>query len=143
MIINRRFVFAAALLLSAGSRPAFAQSGPAARATSSATASSWTVPRTPWGDPDLQGLWPSIDMQGTPYERPQQFGDRAALTQQELTERQAQTSRQAEADAETVVSTQRPRAAPASARRRIGASAAGRRRRRRSSSIRRTDAFRR
>jgi len=30
----------------------------------------YVTPRTPWGDPDLQGLWPSIDMQGTPLERP-------------------------------------------------------------------------
>ena len=29
-----------------------------AAATTAATRE-WTVPRTPWGDPDLQGLWPS------------------------------------------------------------------------------------
>ena len=28
-----------------------------------------TVPRTPWGDPDLQGIWPSTDMLGVPLER--------------------------------------------------------------------------
>jgi hypothetical protein len=71
-------------------------------------AKGWTVPRTPWGDPDLQGLWPSIDMQGTPYERPSSFGERAKLSDQELAERQTQTTRQAEADAETVVNAQRP-----------------------------------
>ena len=53
----------------------------AAAQTTSASASndkaarSWTVPRTPWGDPDIQGLWPANDMQGTPYERPESFGD--------------------------------------------------------------------
>ena len=67
----------------------------------------WSVPRTAWGDPDLQGLWPSIDMQGTPYERPENFGTRAVLNEQELAARETQTVRQAEADAETTVNTQR------------------------------------
>jgi len=71
------------------------------------TTKSWSVPRTPWGDPDLQGLWPSIDMQGTPYERPENLGTRAVLNDQELTARETQTARQAEADAETTVNTQR------------------------------------
>ena len=28
------------------------------------------VPRTPWGDPDLQGVWSSDDEAGVPFERP-------------------------------------------------------------------------
>ena len=71
------------------------------------TAKSWNVPRTPWGDPDLQGLWPSIDMQGTPYERPENFGTRAVLTEEELAARETASTRQSEADAETTVNTQR------------------------------------
>jgi hypothetical protein len=31
---------------------------------------SWTTPRTPWGDPDLQGVWPGTAMMGVPMERP-------------------------------------------------------------------------
>ena len=30
----------------------------------------YTVPRTPWGDPDLQGVWSSDDTSGIPRERP-------------------------------------------------------------------------
>jgi hypothetical protein len=30
----------------------------------------WSVPRTPWGDPDLQGIWPGTAMMGVPMERP-------------------------------------------------------------------------
>ena len=30
----------------------------------------YAVPRTPWGDPDLQGLWPGTAMMGVPMERP-------------------------------------------------------------------------
>src|SRR5262245_16112396 len=64
---------------------------------------SWSVPRTAWGDPDLQGLWPSVDMQGTPYERPENFGTRSVLNEDELKTRQAASQRQAAADAETTV----------------------------------------
>ncbi len=67
----------------------------------------YNVPHTAWGDPDLQGLWPSIDMQGTPYERPENFGTRAVLNDQEIAARLTATERQAEADAETTVNTQR------------------------------------
>lgn len=44
----------------------------------------WTVPRTPWGDPDLQGYWPSREMLGVPLERPARLGDRATLTDEEF-----------------------------------------------------------
>ena len=51
------------------------------------TKGKWTVPRTPWGDPDLQGLWPSIDMQGTPYERPPELAGKAVLDDEEFAAR--------------------------------------------------------
>ena len=35
-----------------------------------ATRGGWTPPRTPWGDPDLQGIWTNIRESGTPFERP-------------------------------------------------------------------------
>ena len=43
---------------------------------------SWKVPRTPWGHPDLQGVWTSDDLQGVPVERPQEYGTRRFLTEQ-------------------------------------------------------------
>jgi hypothetical protein len=33
-------------------------------------AASWTPPRTPWGDPDIQGVYTNKYEQGTPMERP-------------------------------------------------------------------------
>jgi hypothetical protein len=33
-------------------------------------AEGYAVPRTPWGDPDLQGIWPGTAMMGVPMERP-------------------------------------------------------------------------
>ena len=35
----------------------------------------YTVPRTPWGDPDLQGVWSSDDTSGIPRERPKELGN--------------------------------------------------------------------
>ena len=35
-------------------------------------------PRTPWGDPDLQGTYTNTYEQGTPLERPEQFAGRTA-----------------------------------------------------------------
>jgi hypothetical protein len=55
-------------------------------------------PRTPWGDPDLQGLWPGTDMVGVPFERPEQFGTRLYLTDEELADRERQAERQEAVD---------------------------------------------
>jgi len=38
--------------------------------------SDWTPPRTPWGDPDLQGNYTNTYEQGTPLERPNEFAGR-------------------------------------------------------------------
>jgi len=38
--------------------------------------SGWTPPRTPWGDPDLQGNYTNLWEVGTPFERPDQFAGR-------------------------------------------------------------------
>ena len=42
----------------------------------------WTVPRTPAGRPDLQGVW--ANNTATPLERPEALGDKATLTDEEL-----------------------------------------------------------
>lgn len=48
------------------------------------TAQNWTPPRTAWGDPDLQGFWPSVEMLSVPFERPPSLGTKAMLTDEEL-----------------------------------------------------------
>ena len=50
-------------------------------------AASAAMPRTPWGDPDLQGVWTSDDMLSIPMQRPEQFAGRAELTDEEFAER--------------------------------------------------------
>src|SRR4051812_29577424 len=49
-----------------------------------AGAKSFAPPRTPWGDPDLQGVWPGTEMVGVPLQRQQQFGERNTLTDEEF-----------------------------------------------------------
>ncbi|HEU4694098.1 MAG TPA: hypothetical protein VFS23_37285 [Vicinamibacterales bacterium] len=49
----------------------------------------YTVPKTPWGDPDLQGVWSSDDAT-MPMSRPQQFGDRLYLNDEEFAAREKQ-----------------------------------------------------
>src|SRR6187431_1592867 len=52
-------------------------------------AAPYTVPKTPWGDPDLQGVWSSDDAT-MPMARPQNFGDRLYLNDEEFAARQKQ-----------------------------------------------------
>ena len=63
-----------------------------------AQTSSYTPPRTPWGDPDLQGMWPGN--MGVPMQRPKSMGERTALTDEEYAQRVAQAQRAAAADNE-------------------------------------------
>ena len=72
---------------------------------STATKKTWTTPRTPWGDPDLEGMWPSTDMVGVPFERPAELAGRTEVSDKEFAEREAQARRRAAADSEEVVST--------------------------------------
>jgi hypothetical protein len=68
--------------------------------------------RTPWGDPDLQGTWPSGALSAVPFERPPQFGLRAQLTDAEFAERAEASQRQAVADAAEFVAPGPPIAVP-------------------------------
>ena len=70
-MIGRRIAFALALLALAplAAAPAAAQDD-------------WTVPRTADGQPDLQGIW--ANNSATPLERPEQLGEKARLTDEEL-----------------------------------------------------------
>jgi hypothetical protein len=40
----------------------------------------YSVPKTPWGDPDLQGVWSSDDTSGIPRERPKDLGNNLYLS---------------------------------------------------------------
>jgi hypothetical protein len=56
----------------------------------------WTGPRTPWGDPDLQGTWNNGTI--TPLERPRGAGEKELLSKQEEEDLNAQSDSRASAD---------------------------------------------
>ena len=51
-------------------------------------ATTYTQPMTPWGEPDLQGVWGGRHQTVTPLERPQELGGREFLTDEEIAARQ-------------------------------------------------------
>ena len=55
---------------------------PAVGQTGSADSAGWTVPRTPDGRPDLQGVW--ANNAATPLERPETLADRGELSDEEV-----------------------------------------------------------
>lgn len=59
----------------------------------SKTSSSWKAPMTPWGDPDLQGIWSYASL--TPLERPVALGDREFFTPEEAAKREQATTEDA------------------------------------------------
>src|SRR5438034_11603773 len=59
---------------------AIKEAAEAAKAAAAA-ASNWTPPRTPWGDPDLQGFYLSLSY--TPLERPPELAGKAFYTEAE------------------------------------------------------------
>jgi hypothetical protein len=62
--------------------PGVAGQGSGSGAAPSTNGEGGTAPRTPWGAPDLQGIWDGSTM--TPLERPEKFADREFLTDAEV-----------------------------------------------------------
>jgi hypothetical protein len=85
-------------LLFAGVAAFGQKSAPAASKTAPAANKHWTPPKTPWGDPDLQGQWPATA--NIPMQRPANLGERAELTDAELAQREIQARKQSEDDSE-------------------------------------------
>jgi hypothetical protein len=84
-----RLAFATAALVGLGLLASCTGSGGGGTAPQGAAdaGAAWTPPRTPWGDPDLQGMWPIDKLNGTPLQRPESFGERRLLTDEEFAER--------------------------------------------------------
>ena len=79
----------AAFVQSAASGQAPAAGG-AAGSTTSGNAKAGPPPHTPWGQPDLQGIW--LDEFDTPFERPAQYADKEFFTEDERKARDEKTA---------------------------------------------------
>jgi hypothetical protein len=66
-----------------------AQAPSRAASTAPPEAKAYTSPRTPWGDPDVSGMWSTDDLRGIPIQRPDALGNRAELTDEEYAKRVA------------------------------------------------------
>jgi hypothetical protein len=79
-------VWAAALVVATPAMVTVVAQAPATPGAKSLkpAAKSFAAPKTPWGDPDLQGVWTTDDMLSIPMERPEQFAGRAELTDEEF-----------------------------------------------------------
>src|SRR6058998_4362304 len=53
-------------------------------------AKAWTAPKTPWGDPDLQGVW--NDATSTPLQRPNGLSGKDVLADEEAPGFEAETA---------------------------------------------------
>ena len=58
------------------------------------SAAGQAVPRTPWGDPDLRGIWTNTTT--TPLQRPEDLQGQAVLTDEERVARDEETARNAD-----------------------------------------------
>jgi hypothetical protein len=71
---------------------------PAAPKAAAPAAKAWTPPRTPWGDPDLQGIYTSDDYIGVGLQRAESLGTRLFATDEEIAAAQARIANNARAD---------------------------------------------
>jgi hypothetical protein len=86
----------ASIALASWAVPALAQTRP------SAPGKVWTPPKTPEGNPDLQGIW--VSNTTTPFERSPRFGNRLYLTDEEYAAAEKDLERQREADSQETIS---------------------------------------
>lgn len=75
--------------------PAAAQQRPSDLTARPAVPTDFVPERTAWGDPDFRGTWPLelVFRAGIPLERPEPYGDRAWMTDEEFAVRLAATPR--------------------------------------------------
>ena len=91
-VIARLSLIGAAALTCSSTAAAQAAGSPEAKAAAR-TDPTWAPPRTPWGHPDLQGIWTTDDMRGIPQQRAPEFGTRQHLTDEEYAQREEQRER--------------------------------------------------
>src|ERR1700689_2144205 len=98
--MSYRYVVSLIALACAASLVTAPIAGQAPAATKAKTAKAYMPPKTPWGDPDLEGIWPGN--MGVPLQRAANLGERATLNDAEFAAKEAAAKKQAQADNESV-----------------------------------------
>jgi hypothetical protein len=80
-------ILAILAIVALGARPVRAQ-GQSPKATAK-PAKTWTPTKTPWGDPDIQGVWTSDSVRGIPTQRPAELAGKAELSEDEYNKKVA------------------------------------------------------
>ncbi len=97
--MNARFVLSI-VAIAVGATACAPSDSPEQQGILAVAGQKWVAPKTPWGEPDLQGLWPSGDWRRVPLQRPEALGTRSTLTPEEFDEREKQAATDAAADSE-------------------------------------------
>ena len=66
-----------AVAIGTAASPGAQQASGRAVAARPAAAKPYVAPRTPWGDPDIQGSWTNVDENGIPMEKPNNLGEKS------------------------------------------------------------------
>lgn len=69
---------------------------PAAQPSATPNKAPYVVPKTPWGEPDLQGMWPLNHLIATNLQRSPQYGTRRFLTDEEFAAAQRSAAQSSE-----------------------------------------------
>src|ERR1700693_4768988 len=103
--MRNRFMIAAVVSVAFS----FSMVGQTSSSTSAAKSKAYTPPKTPWGEPDLQGNWPAQ------FNIPRERGANATvLSDEEVAQKQAQTAKQFEARQQAPANTGRVTIGPPS-----------------------------
>ena len=87
LLVRGALGLSAALACATQAQDATQNRVPAEQTAAAVVDRNWRAPRFSWGHPNLEGTFTSRDMQGIPLQRPEQFGTRQHLTDEEFRER--------------------------------------------------------
>jgi hypothetical protein len=86
---HRGLLWAGLAIMSLAAGPVAAQAPTAASRTAKTSSRAWAPPKTPWGDPDIEGVWTSDSVRGIPTQRPAELAGKAELSDEEFAKKVA------------------------------------------------------
>jgi hypothetical protein len=89
--MGKRWLVAGAGLavMALAAAPVAAQAPATGARSAKASSRAWTPTKTPWGDPDIEGVWTSDSVRGIPTQRPAELAGKTELTDEEFAKKVA------------------------------------------------------